>query len=53
MTKQLKIIEPDYDYLMKMAHRRWIETRDPKDGDKFAEIVQVAVRAALHQKGGE
>lgn len=25
--------------LLVQAHRRWIETRDPKDGDNFSKLV--------------
>jgi hypothetical protein len=40
----MKLVEPDYSELMKQAHRRWIETRDPKDGDRFADLVQAAAQ---------
>jgi hypothetical protein len=35
----MKLVEPDYHVLLMLAHRHWIETRDPKDGDKFAALV--------------
>jgi hypothetical protein len=41
----MKIVEPDATELLTQAHRRWIETRDPKDGDRFAALV-----AALTKK---
>lgn len=41
----MRIVETDYDELIKQAHRRWIETRDPKDGDRFAAVVQAAIAA--------
>jgi len=35
----MKLIKPDLNVLLTAAHRRWIETRDPKDGDRFAALV--------------
>jgi hypothetical protein len=35
----MRLVEPDYSELLKQAHRRWMETRDPKDGDRFADLV--------------
>lgn len=40
----MRVVEPNYIELLKQAHRRWIETRDPRDGDRFADLVIVAVR---------
>jgi hypothetical protein len=42
----MRLIPPDYSELLHQAHRRWMETRDPKDGDRFAELVQVAAKAS-------
>jgi hypothetical protein len=39
----MKIVEPNYDLLIQEAHRRWIQTRDPRDGDRFAHIILDAV----------
>jgi hypothetical protein len=41
----MKIVEADYDELIKQAHRRWMETRDARDGDRFAAVVQAAIAA--------
>jgi hypothetical protein len=38
----VKLGKPDYSELLKQKHRRWIETRDPKDGDRFADAASVA-----------
>jgi hypothetical protein len=35
----MKIVEADVHELLTQAHRRWIETRDPKDGNRFAALV--------------
>jgi hypothetical protein len=35
----MKLVEPDVHELLLQAHRRWIETRDPKDADRFALLV--------------
>lgn len=40
----MKIVQPDLNMLLTQAHRRWIETRDPKDGDRFAAIVAEMTR---------
>lgn len=42
----MKVVEPNWNQLLVETHRRWIETRDPKDGDRFADIVLAASRAS-------
>lgn len=42
----MKIAEPNWRQLLVETHRRWIETRDPKDGDRFAVVVLAAASAS-------
>lgn len=41
----MNLVEPDYSELLKQAHLRWIKTRDPKDGDRFADLIQLAAKS--------
>lgn len=50
----MKIVEPDLDQLLILAHRRWIETRDPKDGDRFAMLAaELSKKSALTSAQGK
>jgi hypothetical protein len=30
--------------LLKQLHRRWLETREPKDGDRLADLISILAR---------
>lgn len=37
-------MKPNWTQLLVETNRRWIETRDSKDGDRFADVVAAACR---------
>lgn len=41
----MKLIEPDYNYLLEMAHRRWIVERTPEAAQAFDRALLIAIKA--------
>lgn len=52
MHPDIKVV-PDCpsDELLQQLHRRWMETRDPRDGAKFAAMVNSMSKASQVPNG--
>lgn len=49
----MKLIEPDYNYLLEMAHRRWIVERTPAAEAAFDRALLIAIKAGQDKATGK